>query len=544
MDHINNLIEEIHIHISRMVEAGASQTPFMRACAKVDLWQKIEIAVRAKGSRARQTRNALLPIQQLPTEVALHLFNAVLMPVKRRQYYDTLKDISKVCHRWRHTVHHTPALWSRIYGSTPHQIVDQALERSATHSLDVWFSSRGRVNRIDLQDLVQRLSPHIGRCQSVALTYFGEWDASHGLTQLVHPAAPRLERLLLEDHRWVTNLSGTDLFGGQASMLKEVGVVGITCDWGGAVFQGLSVISLSRVFFPTIDSLLETLDQSRCLSRLNLSFIVFPDNSATTPVRHIDLPLLNSISLAFDDMQNTEILLDHVNAPICSHLCLFLLDGPDIGGHAKDLAAKWLARRQAPIPTSKSTAFALANSKITLSAADGQEALSLTFSYYSGDERTARILNGVNRVAKELLNAKEASLKLDDRAFALLEHSGIVDELRQLPPVTVIEIGDPCSDGEGRYWGYPRHFNLPPFPSLRLFRTFHQPMECIFTILKGIFTTPITTVGDRIVYVEIHGSREPEDDWLAYIATQMKEIVGESCRSSFVTTPRFEKSED
>ncbi|KAG8900446.1 hypothetical protein FRC01_010134, partial [Tulasnella sp. 417] len=153
----------------------------------------------------------------------------------------------------------------------------------------------------------------------------------------------------------------------------------------------------------------------------------------------------------------------------------------------------------------------------------------MTFKIFSSAENITHVLNGVNQVAKELLNSTESTFQLNDRSFALLHNPGIVDELLELPLVTAIEIGDVFSEFESaRYWEYPRQFALPPFPSLRLFRTFHQPMECIFTILKGIFTKPITTAEDRVVHVEIHGMRKPEPDWLAYIATQMKEIVGES----------------
>lgn len=519
----------------------------MRACAKVDLWQKVEDAVRAKRSRARQARNALLPIQQLPTEVTLHLFDMMLRPVKRRYYHDTLKEISRVCHRWRNVIHHTPALWSKIYGNTLRQIVDQALERSAAHPLDAWFSSMGRENRIDLECFVERLSPHIGRCQSIALTYFGEWDPSQGLIQLIHRPAPKLERVTLEDQRALTDFSNAELFDGQAPMLEEVKVLGIACDWRGAAFRGLAALSLSKVLFPTIDYLLETLDQNRLLTCLKLSFVTFQDANAQTMTPYIVLPLLTNFSLALDDIRTTEIVFDRINAPTCSNLVLFLPGGPEIGTHATRLAGKWLAKRHTPTPAVESTTFALANSKITLSAVstDGRDALSLTFEFFSGDKNMTHLLNGVNRIAKELFNSAESSFKLDDRSFALLENPGIVDELRQLPSVTTIEIGDPFSEFESlRYWGYPREFALPPFPSLQLFRTFHQPMECIFTILKGIFTEPITTAEGRIIHVEIHGTREPEPDWLAYIAAQMKEIVGESCRSSFVTTSRLERLDE
>lgn len=514
----------------------------MRACIKVDLWQKIEGAVRTKGSRARQARNALLPIQRLPTEVALQLFDTVLMPIRRRHYYDILKGVSEVCHHWRKIIHHTPALWSKIYCTAVRsEVVDQALERSTTHPLDVWFSSMGGGNKIGLESFLEKLSPHMGRCQRLALTYFEKWDRSEGLAELVRLPAPKLEQVVLEDQRWLSNLEGVELFGGQAAMLKEVEVLGIACNWECGAFKGLSVISLSRVSFPSIDRLLGILGQSRRLSRLQLSFITFTEDAATV-ARSITFPLLDNFSLLFEDVRHTEVIMDHINAPICSHLCFLLPDEVDIQGKVMHLAAKWLARRQAPVPNLQSAAFALAYSRVTLSAVSAAclEALSLTLRCSPGEENTACLLNAANCVAKELLCAVESSFKVDERAIDLLEHPRIVEGLRQLLPVTAIDIGDPFADGEGgRYWAHPRQFALPPFPSLRVFRTFHQPMECIFSVLKGIFSTPIPNTEDRAVHVEIHGQTHPKPDWLDYISTQTKEIVGENCRSSFVFTPRL-----
>ncbi|KAG8943859.1 hypothetical protein FRC04_002482 [Tulasnella sp. 424] len=542
MDQINKLIEEIHVLVTKIADAGVTQTPFMRACIKVDLWQKIEGAVRTKGSRARQARNTLSPIQQLPTEVTLQLFDTVLMLVGRRHYHDILKGMSEVCHHWRKIIHHTPALWSKIYCSAVREVVDQALERSATHPLDVWFSSVGRGNKIALESFLEKLSPHMGRCQRVALTYFGEWDQSEGLAELASLPAPKLEQVVLEDQRWLSDLSGVELFGGQAGMLKDVQILGIACNWECAAFKGLRVIGLSKVSFPSVDSLLGILDQSRCLSCLQLSFITFTDNDAATMVRCVTFPLLDNLSLVFEDVLHTEIILDHIKAPICSHLCFFIPDGVEIGGKVMHLAAKWLAQRQAPVPKLQSATFALLNSEVSLSgvSTEGLEALSLTLKCGHGEENTARLLNAANCVAKELLCAIESRFKIDEGAIDFLQHPKVVEELSQLLPVTTIEIGDPFSDGEGRrYWGYPRQFTLPPFPSMRVFRTFHQPLECIFSILKGIFTIPIPNTEDRAVHVEIHGPTHPKPDWLDYIATQTKEIVGDNCRSSFVLTPRL-----
>lgn len=202
-------------------------------------------------------------------------------------------------------------------------------------------------------------SVHIDRCQSISLAYFGKWDK--GLVQLLHRPAPKLERLLLKDERSLTSILDVELFGGQATMLKEVEILGIPCNWGGAAFRGLDALTLSRVTFPTIDYLLGILDQSQSLSRLELSHIPFLHIDTPTATRHINLLHLNEFSLGFDDMRNTDIIFGHINAPICSHLCIFLPDGSDLGDRAMHLATKWLARRPTPLSPLRSTTFAVAS---------------------------------------------------------------------------------------------------------------------------------------------------------------------------------------
>ncbi|KAG8911753.1 hypothetical protein FRC01_005540 [Tulasnella sp. 417] len=273
---------------------------------------------------------------------------------------------------------------------------------------------------------------------------------------------------------------------------------------------------------------------------------MLPHTNVSTLARQINLLHLETFSLALDDMNNTNIVFDYINAPRCSRLSIFLEGILDIGGRAAHLAVTWLARMRTPISSLTSTTFAMTNTEVTLSTTfnDVHEVYSVSFRSYSGEENLARILGGVNRVAKEHLNATESHFKVDDKAFSLLMHRGVVDQLRQLPAVTTIEIGDPSSEGDGlAYYNYPIQFTLPPFPELRLFRIYNQPVERVFALLKAIFAAPIAAVEDRTIHVEIHLRVNLEPGELDSTVAQLKEIVGANCTASFVCTPRFEKWE-
>lgn len=119
----------------------------------------------------------------------------------------------------------------------------------------------------------------------------------------------------------------------------------------------------------------------------------------------------------------------------------------------------------------------------------------------------------------ELFNSAESSFKLGDRSFALLENPG---NRRRASPGNHPEIRDPLSEFENlRYWGYPCEFALQPFPSLRLFRTFHKRMGCIFPFSKTYLPGPLGQRGSNPArgagagLVGLHPNPDEGDSWEA-----------------------------
>ncbi|KAG9012159.1 hypothetical protein FRB90_006830, partial [Tulasnella sp. 427] len=145
------------------------------------------------------------------------------------------------------------------------------------------------------------------------------------------------------------------------------------------------------------------------------------------------------------------------------------------------------------------------------------------------------------------IDCGDTTLKLDDSGIYLLEYPGTIDALLGLPSVTSIDLGDEFSgsnSAHSAYWNYPRHFNLPSFPSLRLIRAFHQPEECIFTVLKTIFESRTRDEEYLAFTVEIYAEMGLESNMMRNLGEQITEIVGESCTVAFIPTPRIDSNNE
>lgn len=109
MEQVNALLHQLDTLVTSIAGSNTTKGDFAYACAEVELWEIIEAAVRTKASRARQLRNALVPIQQLPTEVVVRVIHMAVAPFRHQaEYYTILRQISGVCHRLRRIINGTP----------------------------------------------------------------------------------------------------------------------------------------------------------------------------------------------------------------------------------------------------------------------------------------------------------------------------------------------------------------------------------------------------------------------------------------------------
>lgn len=221
-----------------------------------------------------------------------------------------------------------------------------------------------------------------------------------------------------------------------------------------------------------------------------------------------------------------------------------LLDTRDYAGQIAQLAEVWLSQLQGPKLHPRSINIALAHSKTTLSTVgrDGQSSLSLALTHWFGWGDSASVLDGVNHVVtRYLAAATESHLQLDVDVLDFLDHETIHNELRRLPPITRIEIGDPPSEtGRPRNWA--RRWTFPPFPSLQSLRFFTSRTESILATIEAVFDNPTPDAEKRAIHVEIHApSVFAVDDLKNALATEIQAKIGEDNRLSFIFTPHVDR---
>ncbi|KAG9034911.1 hypothetical protein FS837_002084 [Tulasnella sp. UAMH 9824] len=521
--------------------AGGNTTKgdFAYACAEVEIWETIEEAVRIKASRARQLRNALLPIQQLPTEVVALVLRMAVAPFREEMhYYTILQQISGVCHRFRQIIHGTPTFWSRIDSSDPPHIVDEALKRSAVHALDVRYEYG-----MSLDIFTQKVAPHIGRCRKVEMDDHFMLNLEHMQKFLALPA-PHLEQLILRSRMSVPGFLGEEICVEQATRLKELEIRGIPCRWEAAAFRGLESLRISHAYFQSFNQILGLLNHSPCLLRLELGYgMTIHDSPDIEPTfRQINLPLLRNLSFSLRDTRHRETISDCIQVPSCTDLHLDISgEEQDIPDHIARMAASWLGQVQPAIPNPRSISIAVAISDTTLTVPrdDGQGGLSLAITHYPDSSNATRVLEGVNRVIVDHLITSESSLQLDNEIFISLDDRNLLNELNRLPLVTRLDIkntGDyPESSPD---WTADEHGNIPLFPLLKLLRLYNQSEEWIVHIIRALFLSPNFGIKKRAVNVELYFLMEEErEQFLHAIADTIKGVIGEGNQLSFMLAP-------
>ncbi|KAG8899908.1 hypothetical protein FRC00_000678 [Tulasnella sp. 408] len=539
MEQVKTLLHELGTLVTGIAGSNTTKGNFACACAEVDLWEKIEAAVRIKASRARQLRNALLPIQQLPTEVVVRVLRMVVAPFREQtKYYTVLQQISRVCHRLRRIIHGTPTFWSRIDSSDPPHIVDRALKRSAAHALDVRYGFG-----ISLDIFVEKLTPHIGRCRKVEVEYY--MTGLEDLKQFLALPAPRLEQLVLRNTRPIRGFDTLEIFFEQATRLKEVEIRGVPCRWEAATFRGLESLRISGAHFHSFNQILRLLYHSTSLVVLELDGGINHASSADIDptFRQINLPLLRNLSISFNHLPRTETFFDCIRVPSCTDLYLAIPDLElDTLGHMARLATLWLGQVQVPIPNPRSINIAMTSSITTLSVSsnDGQGRLSLALAHcYLYPHTVARVVEGVNRVIADHLVTSESSLQFDNSTFIFLNVQSFLNELLRLPSVTRLDIGIPISDYDMLpSWTAEECWTFPLFPSLKLLRLFHQPEEWILHIIRALFLSPALGIKNRVIDVEVYFRTEEErEHFPSDTADTIKEAIGEGNGLSFMLAP-------
>lgn len=208
----------------------------------------------------RGFRNALAPIHKLPPEI-----------LSRIPQFFPIRDLvvaTHVCRYWRTTLISSGPLWCNIDSAGPEAFT--CLHRSKGSPIHV------RVRKIPDDELLTRLSPHIGRIKSLVLK--SRWSVAQTVFARFTDPAPNLETLTVICHP-STAAAGpvpSTLLTGDLPKLRSFTLQGLASDLENFVLPNLTYFEMSSVTSSpisiTLTNLLAFLERSPLLETARIDF--------------------------------------------------------------------------------------------------------------------------------------------------------------------------------------------------------------------------------------------------------------------------------
>ncbi|KAI0770935.1 hypothetical protein BD413DRAFT_553861 [Trametes elegans] len=273
--------------------------------------------------QVRQGLNARSPVNRLPTELSLRIFEEVVDHGRVPRLRDSrdqsvvararsLNTIIQVCRRWRERALGAPALWARV---DYHNVYSRAfLLRSGSLPLSLSISFRACAPFMDI------LESHGLRLRNLYLT--SSYMATPGLTDIEWRAissrrflTPVLECLILF-RKWQADSEGylsTMLSRTDMPRLKALAVHS-SCFWWAGHFPHLTHLYLYGERLP-VRQLLDLLATTPALQYLHLTAIRLEDVPTTTQPKRAVLGSLRVLVYMASDLSVVTRLLARIRIP-------------------------------------------------------------------------------------------------------------------------------------------------------------------------------------------------------------------------------------
>ncbi|KAG8908565.1 hypothetical protein FRC01_007340 [Tulasnella sp. 417] len=534
-DRLYKVMEDLAGVVDEIALASQPDEGFALTCAKIAAWEEVSAALRTRRVQDLRNRNALLPVHQLPVELLADIFqdtfdkNSEILPSRLKQF----KKLSHVCYCWQKVVDDSPWLWTRIDGSDPSALVDEALMKSSNRLLKFSFYTQLSPKPNNLTSFLQKLDPHLNRLRKVRIGFARrELSQSHFTTiKLFTSPQPSLEYFSLCDELIQTDLSGLELFSDQAPRLKVLRLDGIRFNCRGAIFGGLNLLSLSSVTVPSLNLLLGTISRCGELQSLRLDQLWFQGVGPDPPPDRISLPALQHLSL--DNIPSTlkDRFLNDIHAPQSSCFSLSLRVGSeDLEELLPRHVRKWLFSRTPSSPEITKVDITITDKWIPLKFLDANdsECAHLFLSHDKSVAMSCAVLNGVHEVLKSCVPKADVQLTLWDTALNLVEDGSYVEQLSCLSQTTMLRLGQTWCSWRRNDWETDgaQDFQLPAFPRLQNVSFHQQPSDWIIKIVR-IFSAHLERQCENgRITVTIYVWKDSELDGMSSTAEKLKEIVG------------------
>ncbi|KAH9949130.1 hypothetical protein B0H21DRAFT_154796 [Amylocystis lapponica] len=278
-------------------------------------------------------RNTLAPINRLPNELLVEIFSGL---TQDRPESTDVTHASHVCRHWRHLALTNAKLWCNIWLPRRKQALEN-LRRSKGALIHVSHDDQeavcvGYSTALSVAIVV----PHTHRVKSLRLSLCDTMLES--MQAFALSAAPHLQELSLEKLCFdVYDIcDGPIIFKDDLPALRSLSLSSVTIPWSSRILKNLVHLQLVYTHvqnsLPTLQRLLDILEQCPGLECLILRHSEPADTLAMPVTRQVDLPCLSTLRLESTFPRRIATLLEHLSIPADTAMRLVtLLGDEDVG---------------------------------------------------------------------------------------------------------------------------------------------------------------------------------------------------------------------
>lgn len=281
----------------------------------------------------RRERNRLAPVAKLPPELLIRIVEIAADGAEARSLF-TLSRLRIVCSSWDEVIMETPSLWAHVTYNPmdPPRAVRSALQRSRDAPLRITCKADSPSRRygLYLAHFVHEVGQH-GQRWKWAEFCLDNRDSSAvtEITKVVSDTIPQIQhfRLSILSFENPSPTPTVDLFGGNASGLDELYLLGVNIPWTSPILSGLRVLTLYIPRLgpnnPTIDDVIQILSRSPDIEYLSLRFPApggADEHRFSADAGMTVLPALTKATLNFKAVASMRSFITRIHAPSCTSL--------------------------------------------------------------------------------------------------------------------------------------------------------------------------------------------------------------------------------
>ncbi|KAG8914334.1 hypothetical protein FRC01_004119 [Tulasnella sp. 417] len=299
--------------------------------------------------------NDSLPIHRLPTEVLSDIL-LLAIPPSTLERDPSRHPLARVCSFWRAVILDTPMFWATISNQSSRDAVQLKIHRSRNFKLDFVYSQRANYLKpfIGGTQFMQLIGPHISRCNSFRVRVLNGDESYDWISR--KSQGSYIPRLIVESADPSGQQVSKDSIPGE---VQNVCLENIRIPWQpNSLPKLLSLQITGNISAPIIYSwdrrsglrvVRDILRACPCLKVLKLDR--FRDGLGSD----VDLTLLNDGTISFPSLENLEMagspsdllweVLDRIEFPSLSRLCIYPTQLPWSGGRLKDAVCRRIGGR-------------------------------------------------------------------------------------------------------------------------------------------------------------------------------------------------------